>query len=302
MILQSSNSGTRYTPLPPGLVQRGLTLEQAAALAGLSKSGYKKARKMGDYPGPTLPGKRYDRCLLEDAMDRLSKIRKARGLFPARRLEGEPCASQFAELTPSTRHSRMERGGPTTIIAQPANVSTVCQIRPSSSPATVTPKKQYFDSPNGNFSSLVRGYTLSVEFTERLAASTQAEYRRMLTAAEAEFGNMPLAALDDPRVRKDFLDWREKVARTSGEREADNRLSAISAMLTWAVDRGQATANHLARLQTSLPRRSVRDHLAARAHRCLHEGGTDRDAASADPRAAHRPARGRSPADDVVGL
>jgi integrase len=56
---------------------------------------------------------------------------------------------------------------------------------------------------------------------------------------------MPLAALDDPRVRKDFLDWRENVARTSGEREADNRLSAISAMLTWAVDRGQATANYL---------------------------------------------------------
>jgi integrase len=56
---------------------------------------------------------------------------------------------------------------------------------------------------------------------------------------------MPLAALDDPRVRRDFLDWREKVARTSGEREADNRLSAISAMLTWAIDRGQVTANYL---------------------------------------------------------
>jgi len=97
----------------------------------------------------------------------------------------------------------------------------------------------------GTFNGLVRGYTLSVEFTEKLAASTQGEYRRMLTAAEAEFGNMPLAALDDPRVRKDFLDWREKVARKSGEREADNRLSAVSAMLTWAVDRGQATANYL---------------------------------------------------------
>src|SRR5262245_32371738 len=97
----------------------------------------------------------------------------------------------------------------------------------------------------GTFNGLVRGYTLSVEFTEKLAASTQAEYRRLLTAAEAEFGNMPLAALEDPRVRKDFLDWREKVARKSGDREADNRLSAISAMLTWAVDRGQTAANHL---------------------------------------------------------
>jgi len=97
----------------------------------------------------------------------------------------------------------------------------------------------------GTFNGLVRRYTLSVEFEEKLAASTKAEYRRMLASAEAEFGNMPLAALDDPRVRKDFLDWREKVARISGEREADNRLSAVSAMLTWAVDRGQITANYL---------------------------------------------------------
>lgn len=97
----------------------------------------------------------------------------------------------------------------------------------------------------GTFNGLVRIYTLSVEFEDKLSASTQSEYRRLLTAAESEFGNMPLAALDDPRVRKDFLDWRETVAKASGEREADNRLSAISAMLTWAVDRGQANANYL---------------------------------------------------------
>ena len=97
----------------------------------------------------------------------------------------------------------------------------------------------------GTFNWLVRIYTLSVEFEGKLAPSTQSEYRRLLTAAESEFGNMPLAALDDPRVRKDFLDWREKLARASGEREADNRLSAISAMLTWAVDRGHANANYL---------------------------------------------------------
>ncbi len=97
----------------------------------------------------------------------------------------------------------------------------------------------------GTFNGLVRSYTLSVEFTETLAASTQGEYRRMLTAAEVEFGNMPVAALDDPRVRKDFLDWREKVARKSGQREADNRLSAVSAMLTWAVNRGLTATNYV---------------------------------------------------------
>ena len=105
-------------------------------------------------------------------------------------------------------------------------------------------EKQMTDRLAGTFDGIVREYTLSVEF-EQKAQSTQAEYRRMLTAAEAEFGSMPIAALDDPGVRKDFLDWREKVARTSGRREADNRLSAISAMLTWRVDRGHTSANHL---------------------------------------------------------
>lgn len=95
------------------------------------------------------------------------------------------------------------------------------------------------------FNALIRSYTTSIEFEQKLAPATRTEYKRMLTKAEPEFGGMPIAALTDPRVRKDFLDWREKVAKASGEREADNRLSAISAMLTWAVDRGTLTANNL---------------------------------------------------------
>ena len=95
------------------------------------------------------------------------------------------------------------------------------------------------------FAALLRAYTTAPEFTDRLGAATQREYKRMLTKAEPEFGDMPIEALEDPRVRRDFLDWRQKVARTSGEREADNRLSAISAMLTWAVDGSRLPANHL---------------------------------------------------------
>ena len=97
----------------------------------------------------------------------------------------------------------------------------------------------------GTFNGLVREYTLSEEFQRNLASSTQTEYRRMLKKAEAEFGDLPTAALEDYRVKKDLLDWREKVARKSGLREADYRLSAISAMLTWAVQRGRLSTNHL---------------------------------------------------------
>jgi integrase len=97
----------------------------------------------------------------------------------------------------------------------------------------------------GTFNNLVRLFTLSTEFDTTLATSTKTEYRRMLAKAEAEFGDMPIVALNDSRVRREFMDWREKVARISGERESDNRLSAVSAMLTWAIERGHITANHL---------------------------------------------------------
>jgi hypothetical protein len=83
MIAQHTGGG-RFAPLPPGLVPRGLTLDQAATFVGLSTSGFKKRQKMGDYPMPTLPGKRYDLRLLETAMDKLSDIQttKASELSP----------------------------------------------------------------------------------------------------------------------------------------------------------------------------------------------------------------------------
>lgn len=40
--------------------------------------------------------------------------------------------------------------------------------------------------------------------------------------------------------------WRGKVLAISGEREADNRLGVVSAMLTWGKANGHVNANHLA--------------------------------------------------------
>jgi len=97
----------------------------------------------------------------------------------------------------------------------------------------------------GTFNGLIREYTLSKEFDENLSPSTKTEYRRMLTKAEVEFGDMQISALEDWRVRKDFLEWRDRVAETSGLREADYRLSAISAMITWAIKKHRLPTNHL---------------------------------------------------------
>jgi integrase len=105
-------------------------------------------------------------------------------------------------------------------------------------------EKSMRDRLSGSFNGLVRDYTLSAEFGG-LRDSTQKQYRRMLTSAEAKFGDMPIAAIEDPRVRKDFTDWRGLVAKQSGAREADNRLGVISAMLSWAREEGHVSANHL---------------------------------------------------------
>lgn len=98
---------------------------------------------------------------------------------------------------------------------------------------------------HGTFSGLIRDYTMSEEFQKLLAPSSREQYRRMLTKAELEFGTLPMDALNDPRIRKEFLNWREKIARYSGNREADHRLSVISAMMSWSIDRGHLLFNHL---------------------------------------------------------
>jgi hypothetical protein len=60
--------------VPPELNSRGLDRRRAAELVGLSPSGYDQARREGKYPGPTLPGKKYDRKLIEQAMNRWSGL------------------------------------------------------------------------------------------------------------------------------------------------------------------------------------------------------------------------------------
>jgi hypothetical protein len=60
--------------LPPGIITRGLSRIEAAALTGLSPAGYDKARREGKYPGPTLPGGKYDCELIWKAMDRASGL------------------------------------------------------------------------------------------------------------------------------------------------------------------------------------------------------------------------------------
>ena len=65
----------RHQPQPAAeIVSRGLTQKQAAAYCGLSPSAFRNAVRDKELPGPTVPSKRYDRVLLDTAMNQLSGI------------------------------------------------------------------------------------------------------------------------------------------------------------------------------------------------------------------------------------
>jgi integrase len=93
----------------------------------------------------------------------------------------------------------------------------------------------------GSVAGLIRKYLDSLKF-ERKRETTKREYRRILTSMEAEFGTMPQRALASPKVRGFFLGYQERIGREH-PREADNRLSVLSAVFTYAAAMGEIADN-----------------------------------------------------------
>jgi hypothetical protein len=74
--------------------------------------------------------------------------------------------------------------------------------------------------------------------------STRIEYRRKFKIIEREWGSAPISAFNEKEFRKDALDWRDKIAKHA-KREADNLMSALSRLGSWAFDRGEVDRNVL---------------------------------------------------------
>lgn len=92
---------------------------------------------------------------------------------------------------------------------------------------------------------LVVKYKSSPEWA-RNAPSTKAEWSRWLdkimdTDGVVAIGELPLAALDDRRVRAELLAWRDQFAATP--RSADYAMQVLSRVLNFGVDRGLLAIN-----------------------------------------------------------
>lgn len=100
-------------------------------------------------------------------------------------------------------------------------------------------------SRSGALKELTHDYTKSADYT-KLAARTKADYLKHIARIEAKFGNHPLAAIEDPKIRSRFLDWRDDLAKAS-PRQADSTIAVLRVVLEWALNRGRISINHAIR-------------------------------------------------------
>jgi hypothetical protein len=68
-----------------------------------------------------------------------------------------------------------------------------------------------------SFHSVIVGYRQSQDFIG-LKPRTKSDYVKLIGKIEQQFGDMPLAALDDARVTRDFLEWRDGMATARARR------------------------------------------------------------------------------------
>ena len=106
-------------------------------------------------------------------------------------------------------------------------------------------RKRFGESKNG-FRRIIESYLASPEF-KRLEESTKAEYRRWTTRIDERFGNIPIRAFEDRRMRRDIIDWRNLWQHQP--RTADAAATMMSTLLGWAMDQGLLKVNAAARIR-----------------------------------------------------
>ena len=97
----------------------------------------------------------------------------------------------------------------------------------------------------GTLSALIEDYKNSQAFAN-LSAKTVKDYDTYLYKIQQQFGTMSLKVLEDPRIRKDLLKWRDEIGKTS-LRQADYAWSVFRRVVQFGVHNGEINQNHLSR-------------------------------------------------------
>lgn len=87
--------------------------------------------------------------------------------------------------------------------------------------------------------SIIAAFKASPEFTQNIRERTRSDYLKQIAKIELKFGTMPVSALDDPRVTREFRKWRDSMA--TAPRQADYAWTVFMRILSWARGQGLTT-------------------------------------------------------------
>jgi integrase len=96
--------------------------------------------------------------------------------------------------------------------------------------------------PTGVLLALLFRFQESADFQFGITPRTRRDYIKQIKRIERTFGDFPIKALDDPRSKAVFLEWRDRLAQTS-LRQADYAYATLARILSWAHDRGLIAKN-----------------------------------------------------------
>ena len=97
-----------------------------------------------------------------------------------------------------------------------------------------------FKPKPGTLMTMIAEFKASAEF-RRLSPSSVRSYLSYIKLIEDEFGDLPIAALADRRIRGEFKGWRDRFANTP--RKADYAWSTLARILSFSKDRGLIASN-----------------------------------------------------------
>jgi integrase len=88
------------------------------------------------------------------------------------------------------------------------------------------------------FKAIIAGYLASSDFTG-LRDRTKEDYLKQIAKIERDFGDLPIGALDDPKITGVFLRWRDGMA--SSPKQADYAWTVLMLLIAWARRDGLTT-------------------------------------------------------------
>jgi integrase len=96
---------------------------------------------------------------------------------------------------------------------------------------------------DGTLAGLIRSFEGTAKW-RKLADSTKKEYRRVFKFWDGKFGTLPIKAVASKAFRQDVLEWHDAFSADK-PREADNRVTILARVLSWAASDRSLTANVL---------------------------------------------------------